>query len=76
MAKPTKKRTHVRTNIVVDEMLIREGLKVTGLKTRRELVDFALRDLLRRDAQRGLLKLKGAIAWSGDLDAMRGVDRA
>jgi hypothetical protein len=35
-----------------------------------------LRDLLRRDAQRGLLKLKGAIEWSGDLDAMRGVDRA
>jgi Arc/MetJ family transcription regulator len=72
----TKKRTHVRTNIVVDEGLIREGLKITGLKTRRELVDFALRDLLRRDAQRGLLKLKGAIEWSGDLDAMRGVDRA
>jgi Arc/MetJ family transcription regulator len=75
VAKPAKKRTHVRTNIVVDEGLIREGLKVTGSKTRRELVDFALRDLLRRDAQRGLLKLKGTIQWSGDLDAMRSADR-
>jgi Arc/MetJ family transcription regulator len=75
MARPTKKRTHVRTNIVVDDALIREGLKVTGLRTRRELVDFALRDLLRRDAQRGLLKLKGTIQWSGDLDTMRSADR-
>jgi len=64
----------VRTNIVVDEALIREGLKVTGLRTRRELVDFALRDLLRRDAQRRLLELKGAVRWSGDLDAMRSAD--
>lgn len=75
MARSSRKRTHVRTNIVVDDALIREGLKVTGLKTRRELVDFALRDLLRRDGQRGLLKLKGTVDWSGDLDAMRGADR-
>jgi Arc/MetJ family transcription regulator len=76
MAKSAKKRSsHVRTNIVIDEALIREGLRVTGLKTRRELVDFALRDLLRRDAQVGLLKLKGTIHWSGDLDAMRNADR-
>lgn len=37
----------VRTNIVLDARLVEAGLEVTGLKTRRELVDFALRELLR-----------------------------
>jgi len=50
-----------RTNIVIDEALIEAGLKATGLKTRRELVDFALRDLLRRESQRKILELKGKV---------------
>jgi Arc/MetJ family transcription regulator len=55
-----------RTNIVLDEKLVREGLKTTGLKTRRALVD-----LVRRERQMGLLGLKGKVAWEGDLVAMR-----
>lgn len=69
-----RKSAFVRTNIVVDEKLIVAGLKATGLKTRRELVDFALRDLLRRRSQRALMELKGSVRWDGDLDAMRGAD--
>lgn len=64
----------VRTNVVIDEDLIEAGLKATGLKTRRDLIDFALRDLLRRKGQRGLMELKGAIVWRGNLDRMRGND--
>ena len=60
-----------RTNIVLDEALIEAGLKATGLKTRKELVDFALRDLLRREAQRKILELKGKVHWEGDLPEMR-----
>lgn len=60
-----------RTNIVLDEALIEAGLKATGLKTRKELVDFALRDLLRREAQRKILELKGKVRWEGDLSEMR-----
>ena len=60
-----------RTNIVLDEDLIEAGLKATGLKTRKELVDFALRDLLRREAQRKILELKGKVHWEGDLSEMR-----
>ena len=41
-----------RTNIVIEEQLIEEGLKATGLKTRRALVDHALRELLGRGAQK------------------------
>jgi len=60
-----------RTNIVVDEDLIEAGLNATGLKTRKELVDFALRDLLRRESQKKILELKGTIHWEGDLSQMR-----
>ncbi len=60
-----------RTNIVVDENLIKTGLKVTGLKTQRALVDFALRELLRREAQTKILELRGNIDWTGDLETIR-----
>ena len=60
-----------RTNIVLDEDLVQAGLKATGLKTRKELVDFALRDLLRRESQRRILELKGTVQWEGDLSEMR-----
>ena len=61
----------VRTNIVLDRRLVEAGLKATGLKTRRELVDHALRELLRHKQQRRLLELKGKVTWKGDLAEMR-----
>ncbi|OGL45310.1 MAG: transcriptional regulator of the Arc/MetJ class [Candidatus Schekmanbacteria bacterium RBG_13_48_7] len=60
-----------RTNIVIDEKLIKEGMKVTGIKTQRALIDYALRDLLRRNSQKRILELKGKIYWNGDLSKMR-----
>jgi Arc/MetJ family transcription regulator len=61
----------VRTNIVINNRLVEAGLKATGLKTRRELVDFALRELLRHKQQQKLLELKGKVQWEGDLEEMR-----
>jgi len=60
-----------RTNIVMDEKLIKEGMKTTGIKTRRALVDYALRDLLRRESQKRILDLKGKVHWEGDLSSLR-----
>lgn len=60
-----------RTNIVLDERLVRQGLKVTGIKTRRALVHHALSELVRREKQMGFLSLKGKIRWTGDLNKMR-----
>jgi len=60
-----------RTNIVLDEKLVRQGLKTTGIKTRRALVNHALTELVRREKQMGLLELKGRVSWDGNLDAMR-----
>jgi Arc/MetJ family transcription regulator len=65
------KSDSVRTNIVLDSKLVEAGLRATGLKTRRELVDFALRELLRHTQQKKLLSLKGKVAWEGDLEEMR-----
>ena len=60
-----------RTNIVMDEKLIKEGMKATGIKTRRALVDYALRDLLRRESQKRILELKGKVHWEGNLSSLR-----
>lgn len=60
-----------RTNIVLDETLVRQGLKATGMKTRRALVHHALQELVRREKQLGLLVLKGKVRWTGNLNAMR-----
>lgn len=60
-----------RTNIVIDESLIKKGKSLTGESTTRALVDYALRELIRRKDQKNLLKLKGKIHWKGDLEAMR-----
>jgi Arc/MetJ family transcription regulator len=53
--------------MVIDEKLIKEGMNVTGIKTRRALVEYALRDLLRRESQKRILELKGKVHWEGDL---------
>jgi Arc/MetJ family transcription regulator len=60
-----------RTNIVLDEGLVRQGLKATGIKTRRALVHHALSELVRREKQKGWLALEGKIRWEGNLDDMR-----
>lgn len=61
----------MRTNIEINDELMKETLKITGLKTKREVVDRALRELLRLKKQEGLRKLRGKVQWEGDLEAMR-----
>jgi len=60
-----------RTNIVLDEELVAEAKKATGIKTTRELVDTALRELLRQKDIRRILELRGEVEWEGDLTEMR-----
>lgn len=59
-------------HITVDATLVEQGLTITGLKSRRELVNFALHELIRRENQKKLLELKGQVQWEGDLSVMRG----
>jgi len=60
-----------RTNIVLDEVLVGKGMRLTGIATQKALIDYALRELVRRKEQKSILKLKGRIQWEGDLDGMR-----
>jgi Arc/MetJ family transcription regulator len=61
----------VRTNIEIDDKLMKEALKATGAKTKREAVELGLRTLVRLRAQEKARELKGKITWEGDLNAMR-----
>ena len=61
----------MRTNIEIDDKLMKDTLKVTGLKTKKEVVDLALKELLRLHRQTDLRKLKGKFYWEGDLEDMR-----
>ena len=61
----------MRTNIVIDDKLMRDALRATGLKTKREAVEEGLRILLRLRRQAGIRRLRGKLDWYGDLDAMR-----
>jgi len=60
-----------RTNVVLDEKIIGQAKKATGIRVTRQLLDYALRELLRHQKQRDILKLRGKVDWEGDLAEMR-----
>jgi len=61
----------MRTNIVIDDKLMRNTLRATGLKTKREAVEQGLRALLRLSRQSEIRRLRGKLNWQGNLDRMR-----
>ena len=62
---------HMRTNIVIDDKLMAEALKVSGARTKREAVELGLKTLLLLHRQGDVRRLRGKVKWEGDLDAMR-----
>ena len=61
----------MRTNIVIDDKLMKETLRLTGLKTKREAVDLGLRTLLRLRLQARFRRVRGKLNWQGDLERLR-----
>ncbi|EGG79089.1 hypothetical protein SXCC_00236 [Gluconacetobacter sp. SXCC-1] len=61
----------MRTNIIIDDTLMTDALKASGVKTKKEAVELGLRTLIRLNQQRQLRSMKGRLEWQGDLDAMR-----
>jgi len=61
----------MRTNIVIDDQLMRATLRATGIKTKREAVEQGLRTLLRLKEQAEIRRFRGKLEWQGDLNAMR-----
>ncbi|HMN63481.1 MAG: type II toxin-antitoxin system VapB family antitoxin [Burkholderiaceae bacterium] len=61
----------MRTNIVIDDELMKLALRATGLRTKREAVELGLRTLVRLRRQQEIRRFRGRLHWEGDLDAMR-----
>ncbi len=60
-----------RTSVMVDDEIIREAMQLTGAKSKSEVIDEALRALIRLRKQARIWDLFGTVEWEGDLDAMR-----
>lgn len=61
----------MRTNIVIEDELMRQAMKLTGLKTKRETVQAGLEMLVKMARQREIRNLRGKLRWEGDLDELR-----
>lgn len=61
----------MRTNIVIDDRLMADALRVSGLNTKKEAVEQGLRLLIKRSEQQTIRQLRGKLKWEGDLDKMR-----
>lgn len=60
-----------RTNVELDDKLVKEALVFTNCKTKKELLNFALQELVKKKRRKGLLKFMGSNCWSGNLEEMR-----
>jgi Arc/MetJ family transcription regulator len=63
--------TYVRTNIMLNERLLNEARELTGLQTKKEIVERALKMLVRIKRQEGIRKLQGKLHWDGNLEELR-----
>ena len=61
----------MRTNIVIDDELMANALKLTGLKTKREAVELGLKTLVKMKKQEKIRQYRGKLSWLGDLNEMR-----
>lgn len=61
----------MRTNIVIDDQLMAEAMKATGLETKKQAVEEGLKALIRLKKQADIRSLRGKLQWEGDLNDMR-----
>jgi len=61
----------MRTNIDIDDRLMREAMRSSGARTKRAAVEQALRLLIQTRAQKGIRRLRGKVAWEGNLEVSR-----
>lgn len=61
----------MRANIVIDDKLMAEALRVTGASTKREVVELGLRALIQLKQQERIRGFRGKLRWMGDLERMR-----
>ena len=60
-----------RTNIEIDEALVKEAMELTKQKTKKAVVNFALKELVNKEKRKKLLEFEGKVEWRGNLAEMR-----
>jgi len=58
----------MRTNIVIEDELLDEAMKLSGARTKKELIATALREYVRSRRQKNLLELEGAVEFQDNYD--------
>jgi len=61
----------MRTNIVIDDALMRQAMQASGARSKREAVELGLRTLVRLQQQGEIRSFRGRLQWEGDLEAQR-----
>ena len=61
----------MRTNIVIDDALMKQAMQASGARSKREAVEIGLRTLVRLQQQGEIRAFRGRLRWDGDLDAQR-----
>ena len=61
----------MRTNIEIDDKLLKEAMKISKVKSKKDLVNHALEELIRLNKRKKMLSLFGKVKWEGNLDEMR-----
>jgi Arc/MetJ family transcription regulator len=60
-----------KTNIDLNDRILKEAGKLTHMKTKKEIVNYAMEELVKRLRRKKILELEGKVKWEGDLDEMR-----
>jgi len=60
-----------RTNIELNDRLVKEAIKLTHIRTKKEIVNYAIEELVKKFRRKKILELEGKVRWEGNLDEMR-----
>jgi Arc/MetJ family transcription regulator len=71
MSIDTHRREKVRTNVVINDVLMESALKVSGIKTKKDTIGEALKLLVQIKNQENIKGFRGKLKWTGNLDSMR-----
>ena len=61
----------IRTNVELDEKLVKLGLDITNLKTKKELLNYALSELVGKKRRKKIIRFMGTSCWNGNLEETR-----
>lgn len=61
----------MRTNIVIDDKLMADAIELSGLDTKKAVVEEALKLFVQLKRQNEIRKLRGKLQWEGNLEEMR-----